>query len=124
MIRYNLEPEDTWTRLEARNDWGTDYFARPGHGLTPAGCHDSRLESVEPLLGTKVPVRFKDGAISEATVVSRHGSYSVSDMGRSSSGSFKTWQLQVPFHGGDLLLSPSDVELPSGFVNGAVIKRR
>jgi hypothetical protein len=64
----------TWTKIEARDDWGTTYFAPVGRSQDRNGLNDHRL-GLKLNAGDVLPVRFPDGTVSEVTLTmtTKHG---------------------------------------------------
>ncbi len=71
-----------WVRLKRFNDWGVDYFAEEGKGLSAHGTSDARKYGLRIKAGDELHVRWPDGSVTREKVVLHPMRREVSDMGK------------------------------------------
>jgi hypothetical protein len=70
----------TWTKLEKSNDWGHEYLAPAGQVHSPTGGADASRRVRIPV-GAQIRIRWPNGTIESLSVVEKHKTSTVGDMG-------------------------------------------
>ncbi len=113
----------TWTKLQRYNDWGAEYFALPGKGLSEYGTSSLRDYAIPFVDGMRVGVKWPDGTTTSETVKLKNVHTTVGDMGKSYDVSYPLAGFEASTRGASQWypldsVEVDDVDLPSGGTDG------